>query len=129
MIEVGIADYELNVWYGNMYDYEWRLTMLKELGFDGIERLEATSADRALEQNALAAKMGMGFATCRGSNAADTLTFAAGLGKKYIGCSQLPKILIPSADMPIIKQKWPLGTVLKWVFIIIWAHLLKCRNN
>ena len=84
MIKVGIADYGLHVWYGNMHDYEWRLNMLKGLGFDGIERLEATTADRALEYNALAAKMGMGFATCRGSNAADTLTFSAGLGKKYI---------------------------------------------
>ena len=84
MIKVGVADYGLNVWYGNMHDYEWRLAMLKELGFDGIERLEAANADRAVEYNALAKKMGMGFATCRGSNAADTLTFSAGLQKKYI---------------------------------------------
>lgn len=84
MIKVGVADYGLNVWYGNMHDYEWRLKMLKGLGFDGIERLEAATADSALRYNALAAKLGMDFATCRGTNAADTLTFAAGLQKKYI---------------------------------------------
>ena len=84
MIKVGVADYGLNVWYGNMHDYEWRLKMLKELDFDGIERLEAANADRALEYNALAKKLGMGFATCRGNNAADTLTFSAGLEKEYI---------------------------------------------
>ena len=84
MIKVGIADYGLNEWYGNMHDYEWRLAMLKELGFDGIERLEAANAETALRYNALAHKMGMDFATCRGTNAADTLTFSAGLGKEYI---------------------------------------------
>ena len=84
MIKIGIADYGLNVWYGNMHDYEWRLAMLKELGFNGIERLEATNAETALRYNALAHKMGMDFTTCRGSNAADTLTFAAGLAKEYI---------------------------------------------
>ncbi len=84
MIKVGIADYGLNQWYGGMHDYEWRLNMLKEIGFDGIERLEAASPAKALEYNALAAKLGMGFATCRGLNAADTLEFSAGLGKKYV---------------------------------------------
>lgn len=84
MIKVGIADYGLNVWYGDMHDYEWRFDMLKELGFDGIERLEAPNAQRAVEYNALAAKKSMGFSTCRGLNAADTLTFAAALQKKYI---------------------------------------------
>ncbi|MBR5473382.1 MAG: TIM barrel protein [Clostridia bacterium] len=84
MIKVGIADYGLNVWYGNMHDYEWRLKMLKELNFDGIERLEAATAERALEYNALARKLGMDFVTCRGTNAADTLTFSAGLNKEYI---------------------------------------------
>ena len=59
MIKVGIADYGLNVWYGNMHDYEWRLAMLKNLGFDGIERLEAANAETALRYNALAHKMGM----------------------------------------------------------------------
>lgn len=84
MIKVGVADYGLNVWYGNLHDYEWRLKMLKELDFDGIERLEAANSSRALEYNALARKLGMDFATCRGTNAADTLTLSAGLGKEYI---------------------------------------------
>lgn len=84
MIKVGVADYGLNVWYGGMHDYEWRLAMLKDIGFDGIERLEAATADRALEYSALAAKMGMGFATYRGLYPADTLTFTAGLQMKYI---------------------------------------------
>ncbi len=32
MIKVGIADYGLNEWYGNMHDYEWRFDMLKSIG-------------------------------------------------------------------------------------------------
>ena len=35
-------------------------------------------------QLSLAHKLGMDFAICRGSNAADTITFSAGLGKEYI---------------------------------------------
>ena len=84
MIKVGIADFGLNEWYGAMHDYEWRLKMLKEAGYDGIERLEAPNADSLVRTNALATKMGMGFATCRGTNHADTLAFTAALGKKYI---------------------------------------------
>ena len=84
MIKVGVADYGLNVWYGNMHDYEWRFKMLKDLDFDGIERLEATTAERAISYNALAKKLSMDFATCRGADAADTITFSAGLQKEYI---------------------------------------------
>ena len=44
MIKVGIADYGVNQWEGALYDYRDRLTMLKEIGYDGIERVEAKDA-------------------------------------------------------------------------------------
>ncbi len=83
-MKVLIADYGLNVWYGNLYDYEDRLSMLKELGYDGLERLEAKTEAEVLHTAALARKMGMDFALCRGNTAMETLKWSAALGKKYI---------------------------------------------
>ena len=84
MIKVGVADYGLNVWYGNLWDYKDRLTMLKKLGFDGLERLEAKNQAEAMEIAADAKQMGMNFGTCRAATAMETIRFSAALEKKYI---------------------------------------------
>lgn len=84
MIKVGIADYGVNQWEGALYDYRDRLTMLKEIGFDGIERLEAKNAAEAIEIVADARQMGMDFATCRTDTSRQNIRFTAALGLKYI---------------------------------------------
>ena len=88
MIKVGIADYGINCWEGGLYDYRDRLTMLKNIGYDGIERIEARNAAEAIEIVADARQMGMDFATCRASSDRQTIRFAAALGLKYIWTEQ-----------------------------------------
>ena len=65
-MKYGIADYGMNVWDGGLYDIELRLEELRDIGFNGTERLEAISASDALTKAARYRKMGMDFATCRG---------------------------------------------------------------
>lgn len=84
MIKVGIADYGVNQWEGALYDYRDRLTMLKEIGFDGIERVEAKNAAEAVEIVADARQMGMDFATCRTDTSRQNIRFTAALGLKYL---------------------------------------------
>ena len=84
MIKVGIADYGVNQWEGALYDYRDRLTMLKEIGFDGIERVEAKDAAEAIEIVADARQMGMDFATCRTNTSRQNIRFASALGLKYL---------------------------------------------
>ena len=84
MIKVGIADYGVNQWEGALYDYRDRLTMLKEIGFDGIERVEAKDAAEAIEIVADARQMGMDFATCRTNTPRQNIRFTAALGLKYL---------------------------------------------
>jgi len=87
-MKVGIADYGMNVWYGGFYDLEKRLDDLKNIGYDGIERLdEAVSASDALEKAALFKRKGMDFATCRGQSLQASIRWTAALGKEYIWLS------------------------------------------
>lgn len=83
-MKYGVADYGMNVWAGGNYDLEDRLTGLKEIGFNGIERLEATCAAEAIEKAALFRRYGMGFATVRISNPAQNIVYSAAMGKEYV---------------------------------------------
>lgn len=83
-MKVGVADYGLNVWYGHLFDYQARLLMLKELGYDGIERLVAKSPAEALEISADARRLGMDFGTCCGLSERESLRWTVALGKKYM---------------------------------------------
>jgi len=84
MIKIGVADYGINVWDGALYDYRDRLEMLKSIGYDGIERLEAKTQAEAIDYMADAKYMGMDFATCRGGCINETIRWTAALGKEYI---------------------------------------------
>lgn len=86
-MRVGVADYGMNVWDGGCYDTEERLIRLKEIGYDGIERLEAVSADQAIYKAARFRRLGLDFATCRGPNPEVTLQWTAALGKAYVWVS------------------------------------------
>ncbi len=91
MIKIGVADYGMNVWDGNLYDYTERFETLKKIGYEGIERLEAKTQSEAIEFMANAKYMGMDFATCRGNTASETIRWTAALGKKYIWADSAAK--------------------------------------
>ncbi len=90
-MKVLVADYGLNVWYGSIYDYESRLSMLKEIGYDGLERLHAVTEGEVLATSALARKMGMCFATVEGNNPAERIKWASALGKDYVWIASISK--------------------------------------
>ncbi len=83
-MKFGVADYGLTIWYGNHYDYDERLDMVKELGFDGIEYLYPTSPEDALRKAANLKKKGMGFATCNCADVELSIKWTAALGGQYV---------------------------------------------
>jgi sugar phosphate isomerase/epimerase len=83
-MKIGVADYGLNVWDGGCFDIEERLERLKEIGYAGVERLEAITADRAISQAGVFRRLGMDFATCRGPTPAVSIEWTAALGKAYV---------------------------------------------
>lgn len=83
-MKFGVADYGMNVWDGGLYNIEDRLIALKELGFNGTERLEAVSPSDAISKAALYRKLGMDFSTCRGPSVQVGIEWTAALGKKYV---------------------------------------------
>jgi sugar phosphate isomerase/epimerase len=80
----GVADYGLNQWYGGCFDYESRLRAVKQIGYDGLERLEALSPADAVHKAALFRRAGMDFATCRGPTIQASIHWTAALGKHYV---------------------------------------------
>lgn len=83
-MKVGIADYGMNVWYGDCYNYADRWKDVKAIGYDGLERLQPVSADDALEKAAELKRLGMDFATCLAPKIEFSIKWTAALGKKYI---------------------------------------------
>lgn len=83
-MKFGVADFGMNVWYGACYDIEERLIALKELGFNGTERLEATGPSDALYKATLYRKLGMDFSTCRGPSVQNGIEWTAAFGKTYV---------------------------------------------
>ncbi len=90
MIKVGVADYGLNCWYGANYDYRDRFALLKETGFDGLERLEAKNADEAMQIAADARREGLGFGTCLAGTVMESLRYTAALGYSYMWTDPTP---------------------------------------
>ncbi len=86
-MKFGVADYGMNVWDGGCYDFQTRLEELKEIGYNGTERLECIDAADALNKAAAYRRLGMDFATCRCSTPETTLRYSAGLGVEYIWLS------------------------------------------
>ena len=83
-MKIGIADFGMNVWYGACYNYEDRLSDVKKIGYDGLERLQPISAEDALDKAAELKRRGMDFATCRAPSFEASIKWTAALGKKYI---------------------------------------------
>ncbi len=83
-MKFGVADYGMFVWYGGFYDYEDRLLSVKELGFDGLERIYPNSPEDALNKAANLKKKRMSFATCNAANIELSIKWTAALGGEYV---------------------------------------------
>ena len=76
-MKYGVADYGINVWTGGAYDYEDRLLRLKEIGYEGTERISGTTEAEVLYKAAMVRKIGMGYATVRGPSDELSIQWAA----------------------------------------------------
>lgn len=83
-MQVGLADYGFNVWDGGVFDSEARWARLRDIGYDGVERLAAASADDAVARAARMRRAGIGFATCLGPNPELSIQWTAAFGKAYV---------------------------------------------
>jgi len=87
-MQIGVADYGLNVWEGaTCLDLKQRLIRLKQLGYEGMERLTAISGEHALQAAADFAELGMAFATVRAPGPEASIRWTAALGKRYVWIS------------------------------------------
>ena len=83
-MKVGVADFGMNVWYGGLFDLERRLSDLKAIGYDGIERVEAATEDELVYKVDRFRKAGMSFGTVRAANVELSIRWAASVGAEYI---------------------------------------------
>lgn len=83
-MNVGVADYGLNVWDGGCTDLAARLSALLAIGYAGVERLEAQSDAEALERAAIFRRLGAAFSTCRGPSFDSSLRWTAALRGQYL---------------------------------------------
>lgn len=83
-MKVGVADYGMSVWYGGMFDYVDRVRSVMEIGYNGLERLYASTETEAVYNAALVRGMGGNFATCQTPTPGMTLRMAAAFGADYV---------------------------------------------
>ncbi|HUS48266.1 MAG TPA: sugar phosphate isomerase/epimerase [Phycisphaerae bacterium] len=83
-MKFGVADYGMNVWYGGDFDVEGRWRSLKDIGYDGIERIYAATECDAIYQAAAMRKVGFDCATVLGPNPGVSIKWTAALGKPYV---------------------------------------------
>lgn len=83
-MKFGIADYGMNVWDGGCFDSEARWLSLRDIGYDGLERVHAQSAEEALSKAARMRRLGLDFATCLGPTIELSIQWTAALGKSYV---------------------------------------------
>lgn len=83
-MKIGLAEYGFNQWDGGAFDSEQRWIDLKSIGYVGVERIVATSAEELLHKAALMRKHGFDFATVRGPNPELAIQWTAAVGKHYV---------------------------------------------
>lgn len=83
-MKIGIADYGMYAWDGGHFDYEARALSVKEIGYEGIERLTAFHPEEAIRKAASLRANGLSFATVRGPSVELSIQWTAGLGKPYV---------------------------------------------
>lgn len=83
-MKYGVADWGMNVYEGGLFDLEERLATLKKIGFNGLERLEACETMGAVRNASIFHRMGMDFATARGTKLEQNLEWSSAFGKEYV---------------------------------------------
>lgn len=83
-MKYGVADYGMNVWDGAMWDLEERLTGLKKIGFEGLERISACTEADLLEKAAIHRRLGTGFATVNGPSPDLSIKWTSAMGGEYV---------------------------------------------
>ena len=90
-MKIGVADYGMNVWYGGCYDYENRLMDLKDIGYEGIEKLNVQNNSDLVNKSAKARKLGMDFGTVSAPTPELSIKWTSAMNKEYIWVSTSPK--------------------------------------
>lgn len=101
-VKIGVADYGMNVWDGGLLDTGQRLEALKAIGYDGLERLEASDSAQALHKAGMFRRLGMDFGTCRGPNPELSFEWTAAFGKDYVWLNagdRNPEILYRTSNL------------------------------
>ncbi len=83
-MKYGVADYGMSIWDGGTFDTEARWTDLLAIGYQGVERIYALSAEDALSKAARMRRLGVDFGTCLGPNPETSIQWTAALGKNYV---------------------------------------------
>ena len=86
-MKFGVADYGMNVWDGGCFDYEERWSRLKEIGYEGMERLMPNSEADAVRRAARMHKLGMDFGTVLAPTPELSIQWTAAFGKQYVWTS------------------------------------------
>lgn len=84
MEKLGVADYGMFAYYGGFYDYYERIEAIREIGYDGLERIYPKSAEDALFKASSLKKKGMSFATCNISDIELSIRWTSALGGEYV---------------------------------------------
>lgn len=84
MVKFGVADYGVDVWEGGNYCLEQRLLKLREIGYDGIERLKGQDLSEAFNNAITFHRNGMDFACADMPTPEFTFRCAAAFGKSYV---------------------------------------------
>jgi sugar phosphate isomerase/epimerase len=83
-MKFGVADYGMSVWDGGTFDTEARWRDVLTIGYQGVERLYAVSAEDALHKAARMRRLGIDYGTCLGPNPETSIQWTAALGKSYV---------------------------------------------
>ena len=99
MNKIGVADYGMDVWFGGNYNLEQRLRKLKAIGIDGIEWLQASNDNEAMNKATIFHKLGMDFCSCNaGANFEQAVRNACAFGKEYVWLPVPPSRALPMED-------------------------------
>ncbi|MFD0714468.1 sugar phosphate isomerase/epimerase family protein [Paenibacillus sp. GCM10027626] len=84
-MKIGIADYGYNMWDGGeCFDQAERWRQLKEIGYEGVERVTALTGEHAVQLAAGMKRLGMDFGTVRAPNQELSIQWTSAFGKSYI---------------------------------------------
>jgi len=83
-MKFGVAEYGLGVWEGGLFDHEERWLRLKEIGYEGVERLTPVTEADAVRQAARMHRLGVDFATVLAPTPELSIQWTAAFGKTYV---------------------------------------------